>query len=111
MATKVTTTLVDDIDNTQEATETVTFALDGTSYEIDLTEDNAKTLRTVIGQFAQYGRVTSRPAATGSKRRDRRSTSDYDPAKVREWATSQGITLSQRGRISADVIAAYKAGH
>jgi hypothetical protein len=111
MATKVTTTLVDDIDNTQEAAETVTFALDGTSYEIDLTESNAKTLRTVISQFAQYGRVTSRPASTSSKRRDRHSGSDYDPAKVREWAKGQGIELSARGRISADVIAAYKAGH
>ena len=110
MATKVTTTLVDDIDNAQEAAETVTFALDGTSYEIDLTETNAKTLRTVIGQFAQYGRVTSRPSAP-SKRRDRRSHGDYDPAKVREWAKTQGIQLSERGRISAEVIQAYKAGH
>lgn len=110
MATKVTTTLVDDIDNAQEATETVSFALDGTSYEIDLTEENAQSLRSLVGTWAGYARVTAKPRPTGSKRKDR-SSAGYDPVAVREWAKGQGIQLSERGRLSADVIAAYKAGH
>lgn len=110
MATRITTTLVDDIDPTQEASETVSFALDGTTYEIDLTEENAQSIRALIGTWAGYARVIARPRPVSSgKRRDRNA--DYDPVAVREWAKSQGIELSERGRISASVIAAYKAGH
>ena len=44
MAQKVNIVLVDDLDGT-EATETVTFGLDGVSYEIDLSAANATRLR------------------------------------------------------------------
>ena len=40
MAQKVQVLLVDDLDG-GEATETVAFSLDGTTYEIDLSSDNA----------------------------------------------------------------------
>ena len=40
MATRVTTTLVDDVDGT-EAQETVAFGLDGSEFEIDLSDSNA----------------------------------------------------------------------
>ena len=47
MAQKVNIVLVDDLDGT-EATETVSFGLDGTTYEIDLNDANAASLREAI---------------------------------------------------------------
>ena len=44
MAQKVQVLLVDDLDGS-EATETVSFGLDGVSYEIDLSSGNAGELR------------------------------------------------------------------
>ena len=44
MAQKVQVLLVDDLDG-GEATETVAFSLDGNSYEIDLSSENASKLR------------------------------------------------------------------
>ena len=44
MAQKVNIILVDDLDGS-EATETVSFGLDGASYEIDLNDGNAAALR------------------------------------------------------------------
>ena len=44
MAQKTQIILVDDIDGS-EATQTVTFALDGVNYEIDLNDDHAAALR------------------------------------------------------------------
>lgn len=47
MARKTQVLLVDDIDGS-DATNTVTFGLDGVSYEIDLNEDNARQLRSEL---------------------------------------------------------------
>ena len=32
-------------------------------------------------------------------------------ARIREWARSNGYKVSDRGRISAEVVAAYEAAH
>jgi hypothetical protein len=38
--------------------------------------------------------------------------SGYDPAAVRAWANGQGIVISARGRIKADVVEQFwAAGH
>ena len=47
MAQKVQVLLVDDLDG-GDATETVSFGLDGTSYEIDLSAKNADELRDAV---------------------------------------------------------------
>ena len=56
MAQQVNVVLVDDLDGS-EAGETVVFGLDGTTYEIDLSEKNAKKLRNREGSigFFQIG--------------------------------------------------------
>ena len=51
MAQKVQVILVDDIDG-GEADETVSFSLDGVSYEIDLSESNATELRDALTRLA-----------------------------------------------------------
>ena len=108
MAQKVNIVLVDDLDGT-EATETVTFGLDGSTYEIDLNDANAAALREALSGYVGHARKS-----TGGSRRTRKSagsTSSSNTKDVREWAKGQGMDVSERGRISADVQSAYDAAH
>lgn len=109
MAQKVNIILVDDLDGT-EADETVTFGLDGTTYEIDLTDSNAAALREALSGYVGHARKV-----TGGARRGRKaagsSNAGSNTKDVRDWAKSQGMEVSERGRISADVQQAYDAAH
>jgi hypothetical protein len=102
MATKVLTTLQDDIDGS-EAAETVRFALDGVEWEIDLSERNANRLRNSLSDFIAHGRKV------GGKRRKSTSSSQTDTKAIRKWAEAAGIEISTRGRIPAEVVERYRA--
>ena len=65
MAREVIEKLVDDLDG-GEATETVTFTLDGTSYEIDLSKKNAAAFRK---SFDRYIKAARRSSSSGGRRR------------------------------------------
>ena len=105
MAQRVVTTLEDDIHG-GKASETVTFALDGVQYEIDLNDKNAKNLRNMLASFVEHARRTS------SRRKQGAPVRDFDPKAVRRWAEANGIEISVRGRISAGVVQQFKAaGH
>jgi hypothetical protein len=108
MAQKVITQLVDDIDGKVLADgdgETVTFGLDGTTYEIDLSKKNADKLRGVFQDYIAAGRKT------GSKTRSRAKQSGPSAADVRGWAKDNGYSVPDRGRIPADVREAYDAAN
>lgn len=106
MAQQTTVTLTDDLDG-GKAAETVTFGLDGRIYEIDLSKKNAATLRKVLGEFAGSARRvrSGRSAAVGVAR----SSDRIDAKAVREWAQEQGIAVSARGRVPAEVVEQYQA--
>jgi hypothetical protein len=109
MAQRVQYMLVDDLDGT-EAVETVSFSLDGVSYEIDLTASNAKKLRNDLASWVGHarrsgGRKSSRRGAAGGGARR------GDLSAVRQWARKNGHQVSDRGRISAGVLAAYDKAH
>ena len=55
MAAHTVVELLDDLDGT-EADETVSFAVDGTSYEIDLNGQNAERLREALGEYIPHAR-------------------------------------------------------
>ena len=108
MAQRVQYMLVDDIDGT-EAVESVSFSLDGVSYEIDLTAANAKKLRNDLAAWVGHarrsgGRKSSRKGGAAGQRRS-------DLSAVRQWARKNGNQVSDRGRISADILAAYDKAH
>ena len=112
MAQRVEVILVDDVDG-GSASETVTFALDGVSYEIDLSDKNAKALRDDLAKWTGHAR---RAGSSGGRRGGRRSggaasARRSDLASVREWARSNGYEVSDRGRISAEIQAAYDKAH
>lgn len=111
MAQKVQVLLVDDIDG-GTADETVTFALDGVSYEIDLTTAHAAELRDALGTWVGHARKvggrssSGRSSSGGGTSRPRRSS---DAGAVRTWAKENGYEVSERGRISAEIREAYEA--
>jgi nucleoid-associated protein Lsr2 len=103
MATKVLTTLQDDIDGS-DATQTVRFALDGVEYEIDVSDRNANRLRNSLSEFIAHGRRVG-----GKRGRRPASSSDVDTKAVRKWAEANGIEINARGRIPTDVVERFKA--
>ncbi len=108
MARKIQVLLEDDIDGTPGA-ETVLFSLDGKSYEIDLSEKNADALREAFAPWIGAGRRVSGPTVAETRRRPARRSEDT--ADIRRWAAENGIPVSTRGRISADLRARYEAAH
>lgn len=117
MAQKVQVLLVDDIDG-GTAEETVTFSIDGVAYEIDLTADHAAELRESFARWVGHARKTGSGSRSGGRQgrgggQSRRSGSSTpgEATAIREWARQNGREVSERGRISADIRAAYEAAH
>ena len=107
MAQRVQVMLIDDVDGSEGA-ETVTFALDGVTYEIDLSEKNAAKMRGDLASWVGHGRrVSGRSASPRPARKT--AAGGTDSSAVREWARANGHTVSERGRISASVMDAYNA--
>ena len=107
------TQLVDDLDGTvleNGSGSTVRFSLEGRSYEIDLSDSNVDKLRTALAPFISAGRsVAGGGRASGARRSSRSSGGDL--AAIRSWAQSNGFSVGDRGRISADVREAYERSH
>jgi hypothetical protein len=90
--------------------ETVSFAVDGAAYEIDVCEAHGTKLRSAFAPYVAAGRRAGRGGGGGSRRRrGQRSGSGVDPAAVRAWARSHNVKVSERGRISAEVLQRYAA--
>ena len=121
MAQKVTVDLVDDIDGGQ-ADETVEFALDGVSYQIDLSSDNAAQLRDALSNFVAHARRSGgrkkkpgprrtaagagRAGGKGTTKSSTRGDREQNQA-IRDWARKRGLEVSDRGRIPADIVDQY----
>jgi hypothetical protein len=106
MAQRTQVLYVDDIDGS-EAEGTVRFGLGGAEYEIDLNKKHADQFAKVLSPFIAAARKvpSSRRAARGSR------TARHDQSDVRAWARENGLKVSDRGRIPADVLARYQAAH
>jgi hypothetical protein len=97
---------VDDIDGT-EAEGTVRFGYSGVDYEIDLNSTHTEEFAKAIAPYLEAARkLPARRAGRGTARPVRHNQSD-----VREWARAQGLKVSDRGRIPAEVMSQYEAAH
>jgi hypothetical protein len=109
MAQRVQVILVDDVSG-GDATETVEFALDGVTYEIDLNDENATRLREDFASWIGQARRSG-----GRRQTRRRGTSTSGPSedlsKIREWGRENGYKVSSRGRVSQELRDAYAAAH
>ena len=111
MAKQTTVTLVDDLDGST-AEEQVEFAMDGRSYEIDLSAANSAKLREALAPFVSAARRTGgRRRSTAATTATRPSTDREQNQAIREWAQQQGMKISERGRIPSNVLEAYHKSH
>jgi Lsr2 len=112
MAQKTIVELVDDLDGSQ-ASESISFGLDGVEYTIDLSEANASKLRGQLAGFVEKAqRVGGRKQRGGTAKTAVRAGGDRAQNQaIREWARSQGEKISDRGRIPAELVAKFQAAH
>lgn len=137
MAQQLVTEWRDDVEG-GDADETIQFAFDGVTYEIDVNTANATKMREQLRYWAEKGRRTGGRAKPGTaaapkaKAKDTQpqpavsTTPDMGPAgggeeyfpadpvdttAVREWARQRGIEVKAHGRLSKTVLQAYQAEH
>lgn len=108
MARRTTVELLDDLDGSP-AEETITFTVDGKSYEIDLNTENAAAFRGELERYMTAGRRVGTMRRSPSRGAAQRSS--QETAAIREWARANGHEVSDRGRISREVADAYAAAH
>jgi hypothetical protein len=113
MARKVQVLLVDDVDGST-ADETVSFGLDGANYEIDLSTANATAFRDSLTQYVSAARKagrsgTAKTARVGSTTKPSPSADRAQNQAIRDWAKRNGLQVSERGRIPAEIIEKYHA--
>jgi hypothetical protein len=110
VAQRVEILLTDDLDGSELPAgkgETVTFALDGSSYEIDLHTKNAAALRKVLAVYIEAGR----PIRNRRGKKITRATIGADARTVKEWARANGYEVNDRGRVPADIRKAFDAAN
>lgn len=109
MAKETITKLIDDLDG-GEANETVRFALDGHSYEIDLSTKNANKLRAALAPYLEKATRVGRagPATRAGAARGRSAVAEREQNKaIRSWAQRRGLDVGPRGRLRKEIIDLY----
>lgn len=96
----------DDVDGS-EAAETLTFGIDGATYDIDLNSEHADELREQIGYWKKFARRHTGRAATSKTRPVRRGRSEA--SAIRQWALANGVSIGPRGRIPNELVERYRA--
>jgi hypothetical protein len=113
VAQKVQVILVDDLDG-GSADETVSFSLDGTSYEIDLSAKNAEKLRDAVASYVgaarKAGKVPGGRNVRGARGGGAAADREQNQA-IRAWAKKKGLKVSERGRIPAEIVEKYHSAH
>ena len=104
MASK--TIIVDDLDGSEGA-QTIQFSIQGSDYEVDLTDSNVAKLQEALEPYVKV----ARKAGVGG--RIRRAVgadkSSVDLKALRAWADSNGIEVPKRGRIPQTIVDRYRA--
>ena len=109
MAQRVVVRLTDDLSGAEIPAgkgETITFDLDGTSYEIDLAAKNASVLRKALQPYVEAARPVKR-----ARRGPVRTKIAADNHTVKQWARANGYEVNDRGRVPNAVLAAFDAAN
>jgi hypothetical protein len=122
MVERVVRQLFDDLDGTEineGQGETIEFALRGKQYRIDLSAQNVSKFEKALGPYLKAAtpvtavrprtRSSNGSEANGGKRTRKTRPAKFSQSEVRAWAVENGIAVSSRGRIPADVVEAYTA--
>ena len=107
MAKTTITRVTDDLDGSSNAEE-VLFAYNGVEYTIDLNKKNRAALEKALRTYVQAG---TRVSARSTRRRGKAKAlkTEQNLAEVRAWAKENGMKVSDRGRVSAEVMEAFSA--
>jgi hypothetical protein len=114
MAQRTQVILIDDLDGTEivEDGRSISFSVNGVDYAIDLGPANVEKFEAALAPFVEHGqRVGGRRSSRGggsATSTKSPAASKVDPRAVRAWAQSNGIELSARGRIPAEVVEKYQ---
>jgi len=108
MASIVSVVISDDLDGSPNA-QSVTFGVDGVAYEIDLVEKHRAQFAKQLAPYVEAARKVNRRRPRGASAPQ--PSGRGDRTAVRSWAKEQGLKVSERGRISADVMQQYEAAH
>jgi len=103
MATKTNTVYIDDITGEElppGSHRPTTIGFNGAEYELDLSPKSRDQLAKLLEPYLTAGRRVGKPRRVPA-----------DTQAVRDWAASQGIKVSKRGRVPAEVLAAYRSAH
>ncbi|MFE3442626.1 Lsr2 family protein [Nocardia sp. NPDC059180] len=109
MAKRVHVTLTDDlsgddIDLDIVSQPTVTFAVDGVEYEIDLGQKNQDKFRKALDPFIASSRRVGGRKKPVNKAAGVNGSAIADSAKARAWALENGLDVPSRGRVSQALI-------
>ncbi|MDQ7803083.1 Lsr2 family protein [Amycolatopsis sp. A133] len=110
MAQKVSVEILDDIDGSTAA-QTVQFSLDGVTFEIDLSDRNASALRGELARYIGAGRRVGGRKARAATGQSTTASDRERNQQIRAWANANGYEVSERGRLSSEVAAAYERAH
>lgn len=93
---------------------TVTFSLEGTRYEIDLSTKNATRLRSALAPFMEAGRklngspTVAKVRSSSAKLVGGSGYSSDQLNAIRTWARANGFEVSDKGRIAGNILAAFE---
>ena len=125
MAERVIRQIIDDLDHTEIAEgqgERIEFGFRGVAYQLDLSKANVAKLEKALAPYieaaatAESEGAAPRPAKKTPRSRKANKRTRRRPAKaqlsdIRAWANDDGYSVSPRGRIPADVVAAFESAH
>ncbi|ROO63013.1 Lsr2 protein [Micromonospora sp. Llam0] len=111
MALHTSTVLLDDFDATTDGVTSHQFALDGVTWEIDLSATNLDRLREALRPFQTAGRRL--PASRTNRATTRTGSDRPSTAAIRRWWRDNRDradlpAFASKGRIPAAVIQAYR---
>lgn len=111
MAQKVEVLLTCDMESGDKPGDvTITFGIDGAAYEIDLCDKHAKQFRDSLSAYVASGRRASQAGSRRRRASGSGSANDRERTQaIRAWARKKGIQVSERGRLSAEIVAQYEA--
>jgi len=84
------------------------FSIDGRDYEIDLCLKHSERFDEAVSRYTSHARKAS---ARLVRTKRRTAAHRKHSAQVRAWAKANGFTVSERGRIPADVVNKYDSTH
>jgi hypothetical protein len=98
------------------ASDSISFTYGGKTYSLDLCKEHLEEVKSTLDAYAQAGHPAGRAArsrrgagARGARSRRPSAGARESQAEIRQWAREQGYAVGDRGRIPAEVRAAYDA--